>query len=146
MKKIFSLLCFLFLFMTFTNVSAADFSTYLSGNKSIGENGTVTVTVGVNKASNLWGFKAPINYDSSKLTLTKSTGLSGFGVAVGSSFVATMMGITEVNPLPAHYLCKNCHLSLFEDDEGVSLSINYSASGYDLPDKMCPNCNTWIQR
>ena len=88
MKKIFSILCFLFLFMTFTNVNAANFSTYLSGNKSINENGTVTITVGVKNASNLWGFRAPINYDSSKLTLTKSTGLNGFGVAVGTNFVA----------------------------------------------------------
>ena len=67
--------------------------------------------------------------------------LVGSRGSVGSSFVATMMGITEVNPLPAHYLCKQCHLSLFEDDDGVSLSKNYSSSGYDLPDKMCPNCH-----
>ena len=67
--------------------------------------------------------------------------LVGSRGSVGSSFVATMMGITEVNPLPAHYLCKKCHLSLFNDDNNIPLSINYSASGYDLPDKMCPNCN-----
>lgn len=67
--------------------------------------------------------------------------LVGSRGSVGSSFVATMMGITEVNPLPAHYLCKKCHLSLFENDEGVPLSIDYSASGYDLPDKDCPNCH-----
>ena len=66
--------------------------------------------------------------------------LVGSRGSVGSSFVATMMGITEVNPLPAHYLCKKCHLSLFNDDDGTPLSINYSASGYDLPDKVCPNC------
>ena len=60
--------------------------------------------------------------------------------SVGSSFVATMMGITEVNPLPAHYLCKKCKTSIFDDEEGNPLSINYSASGYDLPDKKCPNC------
>lgn len=66
--------------------------------------------------------------------------LVGSRGSVGSSFVATMMGITEVNPLPAHYLCKKCKLSIFDDEEGNPLSINYSASGYDLPDKKCPNC------
>ena len=72
--------------------------------------------------------------------------LVGSRGSVGSSFVATMMGITEVNPLPAHYLCKKCHLSLFNDDEGTPLSINYSASGYDLPDKMCPNCKELMSK
>ena len=62
--------------------------------------------------------------------------------SVGSSFVATMMGITEVNPLPAHYLCKKCKTSIFDSDDGKPLSINYSASGYDLPDKVCPNCGS----
>jgi len=66
--------------------------------------------------------------------------LVGSRGSVGSSFVATMMGITEVNPLPAHYLCKHCKTSIFKDDDGNDLSLNYSASGYDLPDKVCPNC------
>ncbi len=72
--------------------------------------------------------------------------LVGSRGSVGSSFVATMMGITEVNPLPAHYLCKKCHLSLFNDEDGNPYSLNYSASGYDLPDKMCPNCDTKMSK
>ena len=72
--------------------------------------------------------------------------LVGSRGSVGSSFVATMMGITEVNPLPAHYLCKKCHLSLFNDEEGKPYSIDYSASGYDLPDKECPNCHEQMSK
>lgn len=76
--------------------------------------------------------------------LVKHSNDEGFLVgsrgSVGSSFVATLMGITEVNPLPAHYRCSECKLSIFEDEEGNSLGATYS-SGFDLPDKMCPHCN-----
>ena len=65
--------------------------------------------------------------------------------SVGSSFVATMMGITEVNPLPAHYLCKNCKYSEFENEKGEAYALEYS-SGYDLDDKICPKCGEKLSK
>ena len=63
--------------------------------------------------------------------------LVGSRGSVGSSFVATMSGITEVNPLHAHYYCKNCHYSDFDSDLIKSFAC---MAGCDLPDKDCPVC------
>lgn len=57
--------------------------------------------------------------------------------SVGSSFVATMAGITEVNPLAPHYYCKICQYSDFESEIVLQYAGN---SGWDLPDKKCPKC------
>ena len=65
--------------------------------------------------------------------------LVGSRGSVGSSFVATMMGITEVNPLAAHYRCLNCKNSIFTDEDGNMLGATYSC-GFDMPDMICPNC------
>lgn len=60
--------------------------------------------------------------------------LVGSRGSVGSSFVAFLSGITEVNSLPAHYRCKNCKKTEFYPNQGLC--------GCDMPDKVCPECNT----
>ena len=63
--------------------------------------------------------------------------LVGSRGSVGSSFAATMSGITEVNPLAPHYYCAHCHYSDFDSPEVKEYG---GQSGCDMPDKRCPNC------
>lgn len=63
--------------------------------------------------------------------------LVGSRGSVGSSFAATMSGITEVNPLSAHYYCSNCFYSDFDSEEVKEFA---GKSGCDMPDRLCPIC------
>lgn len=63
--------------------------------------------------------------------------LVGSRGSVGSSFAATMSGITEVNPLSPHYLCSECYYVDFDSPEVLEFS---GRAGCDMPDKVCPKC------
>ena len=69
--------------------------------------------------------------------------LVGSRGSVGSSFVATMAGITEVNPLSPHYYCSKCHYVDFDSDEVKAYA---GKAGIDMPDKVCPVCGEKLHK
>ena len=69
--------------------------------------------------------------------------LVGSRGSVGSSFVATMSGITEVNPLSPHYYCKKCHYTDFDSPEVKAFA---GMAGVDMPDRVCPNCGELLTK
>lgn len=97
-------------------------------------------------------------YYMSHLLVTKSLSdgyLVGSRGSVGSSLVATMMHITEINPLAPHYRCPNCKFQVFKmnedeqkeygmtsDDKDFYEVLQSVESGYDLPEAYCPHCHT----
>ena len=69
--------------------------------------------------------------------------LVGSRGSVGSSFVATMSGVTEVNPLSPHYLCPECYYVDFDSDEVRKFA---GGAGCDMPDKICPKCGAKLNK
>ena len=79
-----------------------------------------------------------VMYIAAQMLVEKSNSdgyLVGSRGSVGSSFAATMAGITEVNPLPPHYVCPECKKYIRQDELGYTYD-----TGYDMPEKNCPDC------
>lgn len=84
--------------------------------------------------------------------LVKKSNADGYVVgsrgSVGSSFAATLLGITEVNPLAPHYLCPKCGYSEFKGEQGglFKSELDSVSDGFDLPDEICPHCGEKMER
>ena len=111
------------------------------------ENPNITEEEIKNKMTGIIGANFDVIYLIAQKLVKKSNDdgyLVGSRGSVGSSLVATMMGITEVNALPPHYVCPNCKHSIFELNS-KSLGADYG-SGYDLPDMNCPKCGSKMNK
>ncbi len=93
--------------------------------------------------SSIIGNGYAVMYIAAQMLVTKSNSdgyLVGSRGSVGSSFAATMAGITEVNPLAPHYICPECKHFEWSDEPD-----KYD-TGYDMPEKMCPECGTRMKK
>ena len=93
--------------------------------------------------SSIIGNGYAVMYIAAQMLVQKSNAdgyLVGSRGSVGSSFAATMAGITEVNPLAPHYICPECKHFEWSDDPA-----RYDC-GYDMPDKMCPECGARMKK
>ncbi len=111
---------------------------YLNAHKTYGDTLPKQVTDELNKElESIIGNNYSVVYWVSHLLVEKSISegyMVGSRGSVGSSLVATFLNITDVNPLPPHYLCKKCKYSNFDLDKDVM-------DGFDLEPINCPNCN-----
>ncbi len=85
-----------------------------------------------------------VMYIAAQMLVQKSLSdgyLVGSRGSVGSSFAATMADITEVNPLPPHYICPECKTYIPQTELGLKFD-----TGYDMPEKDCPKCGTRMKR
>ena len=120
----------------------------LMSEKIIREDNTKSKEMAIEEAKNSLGGIIGGGFDVIYLIaqkLVKHSNDDGYLVgsrgSVGSSFVASMMGITECNGLEPHYYCPKCNHSEFDFPDGRPFTDEY-LSGYDLPNKNCPKCNT----